>query len=270
MPKFHWRMLLPLAVVLLAIGVAACGDDDENGGGSEEDRQEVADLTAQLANLNGAGATQEDIDFYLAHVTDSFLQGFGTESVEVCADDPETCIGEALPNAAVTADDVEIDGDEATAVVSSDFGLFGIELTREDDAWKLSGQFVPDDEIAEGAEVIDLGLEEFAFTGDLESDAVKSGDFAFHVTNNGEQPHEAVLVSLPEEGAIEDLLQDETFQPEPIFVKVPYNPGDESDVALPAPLDPGRYALVCFLPDLDDAEGTPHAFKGMTAEFTVE
>ena len=39
---------------------------------------------------------------------------------------------------------------------------------------------------------------------------------------------------------MEELLMDESFEPEPIFVKLPYGPGDASDVALPEPLAPGR------------------------------
>jgi hypothetical protein len=46
-------------------------------------------------------------------------------------------------------------------------------------------------------------------------------------------------------------------------------PGAKLTVALAEPLASGRYALVCFLPDTDEGEeGTPHAFKGMLAEFT--
>jgi hypothetical protein len=41
-------------------------------------------------------------------------------------------------------------------------------------------------------------------------------------------------------------------------------------MAFEAPLEPGRYALVCFFPDTDDPEMTPHAEKGMASEFTVE
>ena len=117
-------------------------------------------------------------------------------------------------------------------------------------------------------------MKEFAFEFDADSEALKSGDFALHATNIGEQVHEVVLVQLPAEGTIEDLLEDDSFEPEPIFVKFGYGPGDESDVALPAPLEPGRYGFVCFLPDTSEGvspeEATPHAFLGMTAEFIVE
>ncbi|HWO93767.1 MAG TPA: hypothetical protein VNL92_03295, partial [Dehalococcoidia bacterium] len=165
---------------------------------------------------------------------------------------------------------VMIEGDSATLTLEGDGITFGVGLIKDGDEWKADRLFVPNDDIPSGTEVVEIGLAEFAFNGDLESPAVTSGDFAFHVTNEGQQPHELVLVALPEGRPIEELVQDESFQPEPILVRTTYEPGDESDVALPAPLEPGRYGLVCFLPDTDDPEGTPHAFKGMVAEFTVE
>lgn len=276
MTKRIWMALLCLGLVVASAAFVACGDDDDDdgGGGSEEDRAELADVATTLANANGETATDAEIEFYMAHITDEFVQEFGTPDVAACEADPQTCIGEPLPNATVDPEKVEIDGDEAKAVIDSEIGAFGLEMIREDEVWKASGTYVPDDELADDIEVVDVDLIEFAFDGDLESDAVKSGDFAFHFNNAGDQDHEAVLVALPAEGTIEELLQDESFQPEPIFVKAAYEPGEESDAALPAPLDPGRYGLVCFLPDTDEDappdEQTPHAFKGMTAEFTVE
>lgn len=252
--------------VLAFTGLAACA----GGGGSQADREELAALAQQMASYNGADVTPEDIDFYMAHITDAFLQDFGTENVAACAADAETCIGDPLPNARVSAEDVVIDGDTARAVIHSDIGPFGMELINEDGVWKGNGVFVPDDEIAEGTEIVEVELIEFAFVGDFTGAAVQSGDFAFRFVNQGEQTHEAVLVELPAEGTIEEILSDESFQPEPIFVKFAYGPGEQSDVALPENLAAGRYGLVCFLPDTTEGpEGTPHAFKGMVAEFTV-
>ena len=259
--------LFRLGVAVLALtGLAACAA----GGGSQAEREELAVLVQQMASYNGADVTPEDVDFYMSHITDAFVQDFGGADVAECAADPEFCIGEPLPNASVTADDIVIDGDTARAVIQSDIGPFGIELVNEDDVWKASGIFVPDDEIAEGTEIVEVEMIEFAFVGDLTSEAVQSGDFAFRFVNNGEQAHMAELVALPAEGTLEELLSDESFQPEPIFVKFGYGPGEQSDVALPETLAPGRYGLICFLPDTTEGpEGTPHALKGMVAEFTV-
>jgi hypothetical protein len=263
-----WLITAALSLAALLV-FAACGDDDD-GGGSEADKQALTEVATTLATTNGSEATQEEIDYYIAHVTDSFLQEFGTESVDACLEDAAECIGDPLTEVSIDPESVEIDGDSGELVLAAAEGNFGFEAVKEGDEWKATGLFVPDDDIPEGTEVVDLDLTEFAFEGDLESDAVSSGDFAFHMTNTGEQAHEAILVPLPDEGAIEDLLQDESFQPEPVFVKFPFGSDEEADVALPEALEPGRYGLVCFLPDTDDAEGAPHAFKGMVAEFTVD
>lgn len=265
--KMWWGLAAAVALFASAAFVA-CSDSDS--GNDEADQQAVIDLMTTLAQTNGEGATQDQIDFYMAHITDAFLQDFGTESIAACEADAATCIGEPLTNVTIDPETVEVDGDAATLVIAADEASFGVRLIEDGDVWKANALFVPDDEIADGTDVVDLSLTEFSFTGDLESDAVKSGDFALHVTNDGGQNHEVVLVALPDDRPIAELLQDDSFQPEPIFVRFSYSPDDESDIALDAPLTAGRYAFVCFLPDTTDEEMTPHAFKGMVADFTVE
>jgi hypothetical protein len=49
----------------------------------------------------------------------------------------------------------------------------------------------------------------------------------------------------------------------------PVAPGDEGWLAFTSRLDPGRYLMICFLPDTSDPAGTPHAAKGMLSEFNV-
>ncbi len=140
---------------------------------------------------------------------------------------------------------------------------------------------------------------EYAFEG--VPGLVESGaEFTF--TNEGEEVHELIIVQLiegetrtledilelPEEesdalinqfmGVLIDTPSGETFNPE----------GEATSISV---TEPGRYVAFCFLPQgLDEAtfesamaeadpnaegpppfpEGTPHAFLGMTAEFTVE
>jgi hypothetical protein len=53
-------------------------------------------------------------------------------------------------------------------------------------------------------------------------------------------------------------------------LKVFIRPGQVVDMAFGGSLEPGQYALVCFLPDTSDPEFTAHIDKGMFAEFTVE
>jgi len=48
-----------------------------------------------------------------------------------------------------------------------------------------------------------------------------------------------------------------------------YEPGETANVVFAEPLQPGRYGVFCFFPDVNDPEHTPHALKGMFAEFTI-
>lgn len=252
-----------MATTVLAIG-AACDD-----GASEEERQELADLVERLASVDGFAADQAEIDFYMDHITDGFVQVFGTESLEACAADAEECIGDPLTNPRVDIDDVDIDGDKATVVLVADEASFNVDAVREDEVWRLSGLSAASDEIPDGIETVSLELNDFAFAFDAADEHLTSGSFAFEVKNEGEQSHEVQLLKLPADGEVLDVLQSEESGVEFVAFKFPFNEGDEADMAIPE-LSAGRYALVCFLPDTDDPEGTPHAFKGMTAEFTVQ
>lgn len=121
--------------------------------------------------------------------------------------------------------------------------------------------------------MVSLQLSEFAFGFDQASDAVKSGNFAFHVKNIGNQQHMVGIIKIPEDADAQEVINSEDEDipgVEGIDFRFPYNPGDESDLVFAAPLEPGRYLMACYIADTNDPEGTPHAFKGMTAEFTVE
>jgi len=47
-------------------------------------------------------------------------------------------------------------------------------------------------------------------------------------------------------------------------------PGEENKLVFTGELGPGRYLMVCFLPDANDPEMTPHAFKGMASVFRIQ
>ena len=56
-----------------------------------------------------------------------------------------------------------------------------------------------------------------------------------------------------------------------VSFKHPILPGADLKMAIPK-LEPGRYALVCHLPDqsVPGGEGPPHFVLGMISEFIVE
>lgn len=272
---------LSIALLTFAMASAACGDDDDatatptaapTVAGTPTPNPDVADIVdvmTKLATTDGATITDAETDYYLGHVTDTFLQDFGTADSAACAADIANCVGDPLPNVTIDEEGVEVTGDSAILVMNSDNGSFGIKMAKEGGIWKANGVFVPDDDVS-GKTVIDMSLVDFGFDYDMTDAAVTGGDFALHIKNDGQQAHEVVLVPLGEDTRpLEEILQDQAFSPNPVFVKLPFAPGSEADVAVPEALAPGRYAFVCFFPDTTDAEGTPHAFKGMTSEFNV-
>jgi hypothetical protein len=168
----------------------------------------------------------------------------------------------------------ETDGG-ATATVDFESGL-GIET---DDMsfilaagrWQIDGSQPGTAVVDAGTDVVDLELREFAFLFDAA--AASSGNLAFNVENTGQQEHEIVLVKIDEAISLTDLvdqLASEDAGPPPFqdFGFLGYlQPGQSSTAALSHPLDAGRYAFICFVPD--PADDVPHAFKGMIADFSV-
>lgn len=267
-------ILSALSALLSLSGlVVACGDDDD--GGSEADKQEVSDTVKQVAE-----AGPEEFDYYVEHVTDNLIASFFGGTREDCVAAPDDCVGDPLTD--VTVDRVTIDGDAATAEITGtsdgDTERFGVRVIKDADVWKVDGLLAPNDEVPDGVDLVDLELAEFAFIFEEDSDAVKSGNFAFHVTNIGEQPHMVNLIQFPEDADLQEIIQSLTESGESpegvtvtdIAIRLPYNPGDEATDFAFGELDPGRYALLCFFPNTDDPEGPDHVSLGMSAEFTVE
>lgn len=253
---------LAVLTVLLATGLATACDDD---GPSEEDLREVEEIAQTVFESDGTNA-----EYVFAHVTDNIIETVFFSTREECMASPVECIGE--PATILGMSDTEIDGDNASTNVIADFlGPFRIDLVREGGTWKVDALLAGSDEVPEGAAIVDVTLAEFSFAFD-QGDIPADGNFAFRADNVGAQTHEVVVVAVPEGATLEEALEP-VFAEEvpPIALKVFIRPGqDDVDVAFAEPLAPGRYALVCFFPDVDDPEFVPHIEKGMVAEFTVE
>lgn len=99
---------------------------------------------------------------------------------------------------------------------------------------------------------------------------IRSTTHAVRVTNAGTQPHELVIARLADGKSAEDFARwAERMQGPPpgrfLGGVSPMAPGVSNDLALD--LAPGRYALLCFVPDAKD--GKPHVAHGMVREITV-
>lgn len=119
---------------------------------------------------------------------------------------------------------------------------------------------------------VTVTLADYEFTVD---GTFRAGDQLVRVVNSAAQPHEMLILPLPPGVRAADLFappaEGEHAHEEPEEVPSAairgvwaINPGET--VQVPVDLEPGTYALVCFVPDADG----PHAMQGMVLEVTVE
>ena len=262
---------------ILLIGILFCFPLIIACTNSEDD---VFEVVTKMASIVGPGGTPEDHDYYLEHVTDNFNSTWGYPTVADCAADIEECIGDS-PLDPPKRDTLKIDGNAATITVATteqsptgdSFKLvLDLTLVKQDGVWKGDTITAGDDNIASGVDLVPLELNEMLFSYDPTDPRIKSGKFAFDIKNKGDQVHEAVLLHLKKEAPLMELM--ESRDPDGVGflgVKVPVLPGADAKMAIPE-LEPGRYALICFLPDqsVPGGEGPPHFALGMVSEFEVE
>lgn len=150
-----------------------------------------------------------------------------------------------------------------------------VSLIKTGGEWKLDGfEDLPLD-IPPNATPVVIEMSEFAFL--IESDGLSDGNIALAIGNAGQQDHEAVVARIDDNLNLNELvpaIADSTDGETPAGVEEivafrAYEPGETANVIFAEPLEPGRYAVMCFFPDVNDPEHTPHALKGMFAEFTV-
>ncbi|HEV2755815.1 MAG TPA: hypothetical protein VG318_08570 [Actinomycetota bacterium] len=128
-----------------------------------------------------------------------------------------------------------------------------------------------------GFESVPVTAVDYAFEGVPET--LPAGFTAFNFTNAGEEVHEMIMVRYKDESlTIDDLmkLSDKEAEEKLVFLGASFGPPGASDTEIKE-LEPGKYALVCFVPvgstsekASRKADGPPHVARGMSAEFTVE
>lgn len=114
---------------------------------------------------------------------------------------------------------------------------------------------------------IKLTLDDYSFTEDR---PLAAGLHIIKIENAATQPHEVVIVRLNDGRTGQDLLkwlEDESGPPPGTLAGgvTGLSPGHSNQISLH--LMPGRYFLLCFVPDKGD--GKSHLMHGMTREFEV-
>jgi hypothetical protein len=269
-------MAIAVAVGCLPAVAVACGDGD--GGGDEDAIREV------LRTVEKSWADQDYDTFASVHTEDGLRAELGD------AGDIETEEGRRQVFDEITAEErtvihairaIDVEGEAATAQIevynegrdappaSAVIIGVGLDFVKQDGEWKVDGiELGGSPEVPEGADVVAVQANEFAFS--LEKAEFHGGRIALKVENVGQQLHHVVIEKAPEDFDIEEALQSD--EP-PDLVRLggtpPWGAGETATITFTEELEPGRYILLCFMPDTDDPEETPHVLKGMHAEFRV-
>lgn len=287
----HWLRLAAAGLVLAgAAGFAACSDDDDSSDGGDSTPGATAAATQEVSAEEEAVQqviadafekwNADDLEGFVTYFTDEGLIssfGGGEGTVEDATASLESILGtQDLGNQ--TFLDTTVTGDTATADTTFSLGSillhskFG--LVQVDGDWKLNSEEsnLPVD-VPAGTTVVPVDMNEFAYGVDINPIVEATGPFALEANNVGKQAHMLGLARVPADANIDELLlQDDPEGVEFIGGGDEVQPGDSSNIVFVAPLDAGRYIMVCFLPDTDDTseEGSFHYEKGMVKEFTVE
>lgn len=106
--------------------------------------------------------------------------------------------------------------------------------------------------------------------------SVPAGKIRLELTNEGIQPHQALLYRLNDGVDIEmferSVARDETSLPrlaESVGGMTEYAATDETIVTDTRPLEPGSYAVVCFVKDQSLRTNKNHAELGMIAPLEI-
>jgi uncharacterized cupredoxin-like copper-binding protein len=102
------------------------------------------------------------------------------------------------------------------------------------------------------------------------SSPITAGEHRLRVEDDGSQPHELELVRLDSGKSVVDLekwvdAQQGPPPGDPLGGVATLAPGEQAFFS--SDFTPGRYALICFVPDAKD--GKPHFLHGMMQQFTV-
>jgi ketosteroid isomerase-like protein len=277
---------------LIACGIlafaGACNDDGDGvvrGSGSPSDiaaiesviRGNFAAVEANdFARVYGH-STADALDESFPNVTDRTFEGYERAFVARAAD------REGTRQPLLEFGDIAVESDRAEATVTTWLEYPGVDpvskmtaaarwrFRKIEDVWKIDAGFgwtsarVPD-----GVTVIDVEASDFAWSFD--ASPVRSGNIAIRMTNVGETAHQLTLQRIPDDLDIEAWVRgaDEPSRPvSEIGGSVPIEPGVTRDFTFTSPLPSGRYALLCFIEDLNDPVQPLHVEKGMWAELTV-
>jgi plastocyanin len=279
------RPLVVLAALLLtSLALVACGDDDEDSGsstrpaaaqpeklavevtGTGKDAKLVvpAQAKAGLVEVTFTNASEGEHNLVLVHIDGDAPLPEVLEAGNAWGDK-----GKPLPSYISFEAGTSSIGAGASTTIVSDLRpgrYMALDFNNEGEGGELTAEF---ELTAGGAEAqmpetpATLTTKEYAF----ETQGLKVGSNRVLFENVGREPHHVIAAPLKPGKTKADLvkaLQSEDGPPpvdEGSASEVPIISGGQAQVIDVELKKPGKYALVCFIPDR--AGGPPHAAKGM-------
>lgn len=287
------RWAIAAVALALGAGLGACGDDDgdeasssgattttaatetSSDGASGDEGGGGADLAAACATEAQLNPAVQDIPFpegdeATPEETEAAIAYYDEEIAPLVADLRATAPDEIGDQVAAVDEAISVFGESGDFALIEDTGPGSPYAAFND----LAGFFFEEC----GDPQVAVSAVNYAFNGDVPASV---GLNRIHFTNDGEDIHEMVLFrrndgvtdafadifAMEDQAAAEELVE---------FVAAGFAaPGE--DAYAEADLEPGDYAMVCFVPigvtsedQFETADAPPHFTAGMLREFTVE
>ncbi len=253
------RLVAVTAAACLTLAVTSCGDDDSTataiGASSTTAASADGDLTAYCAQM-------DELNNQDGPPTEAQLTEVKSLAPSEVADDVS-----AVADAFIAADGdlSKVFADPTIEETMNRVDQQNVDLCGFDPPQDQGGD-TPDTAPADGAQVVPVTAVDYAFQGIPEE--VPAGKVAFEFTDKGESAHEMIILELGDGADLDQLLASDQEPPEDQAKQVGAtfaSPGGDPTYAN-VDLEPGRYAVVCFLPG---PGGKPHFSLGMKQTFVV-
>ena len=254
-----WMRVAAVAALVLT-PLAACGDDDDDEGTPTNGAS--GELTAFCENAEEMDQQEDFPTAQQAREYEDLAPDELQDELDVVVPVFEDNDGDQVATLAAFAED-----DVAEAIRA--LNVFETEQCGIDHSDDPSEEV----QVDEAANRVDVTAVEYEFQG---PESVPAGVTSFVLTNDGVEAHFLNVVGLAEGHTVEELIaayqtEDENDDAGLVTDVDEFSdlaaPGGEDEEVINMTLESGTYAMLCFI---SDAEGTPHAFRGMARQFTVE
>jgi hypothetical protein len=273
-PSNRWTVLMT-AGMLPFLALTGCGgDDDAAVDTTATPATEVVDTTDDTA-VGSAPDDSGDIDPRYA----DYCEAARTinEQDEFPTDDQFQALRDTAPDEIRAEVEYVIDRINEAEDQQAVFALFGepdvmsrMDVIDQFDTENCGIDFGPGNpegvslELDPDATRVDVSATEY----DFEFEAPPAGPVSFVMSNDGEEPHFLGIGKLLPGVTVEQAIQAQDPSEVTEWTADSDVVGPDGEAVLTVDnLEPGEYAMVCFIPSPD---GEPHAFLGMAVGFTVE